>query len=134
MGGPCVRESFKNTLRNFTEVVGFIFWLLTLKFKCLVITWCFLLNMITSVQKLFQFRDNLLLRIIHWQRSFKSLSFSCRFAHILIGCIIFLSLFLDLDVVIRLFMIRQQFPSSRLWQEFFACRMLAFFDLWLKWL
>ena len=64
-----VRESFKNTLRYFTEVVGFIFWLLTLKFKYLVITWCFLLNIIISV--LPAFRDNLLLQI-HWQRSFKS--------------------------------------------------------------
>ena len=64
-----VRESFKNTRRYFTEIVGFIFWPLTLNFKCLVITWCFLLNIIISVSP--EFRDNLLLRI-HWQGIFKS--------------------------------------------------------------
>ena len=110
MGGPCVRESFKNTPRYFTEVVGFIFWLLTLKFKCLVITWCFLLNIISY----FSLEIICYLLRIHWQKSFKLLWFSCRFAHILIGCIIFLSLFLDLDVVIRLSM-STGFFLTQLW-------------------
>ena len=117
MGSPwCHRESFKNTPRYFTEVVGFIFWLLTLKFKCLVITWCFLLNIIGY----FSLEIICYLLRIHWQKSFKSLWFSCRFAHILIGCIIFLSLFLDLDVVTRLSM-STVFFLTRLW----ACLTLA---------
>ena len=53
-----VRESSKNTPRCFTEVVGFIFWPLTLKIKCLLNTWCFLLNINISVLQ--AFRDNLL--------------------------------------------------------------------------
>ena len=57
---------------------------------------------------------------LKWLNWFHFLILIGRFAHILIGCIIFLSLFLDLDVVLRMSMstvsfLAQLMSFSRLW-------------------